>query len=506
MKKAIFIFLLIPFWLEAQQNDGDSLFNLPVVHDIYLDFAQNNFWDTLVLNHDTDIYTLCNLTINGQVIDSIGVKLKGNSSYNNPSLKKSMKLDLNEFVSGKKYNGLKKFNLNNVFKDPSFLREKITLDLFNELGIPAPRCSYANVYLNNEYWGFYTVVEEVNGNFLNQRFADNDSNLYKGDPHGDLRWKGVLPSSYYSDYELDAKSDSSNDWRDLVHLIDKINNTPTNQFYDSLETILNTYDFIRYWALTNLFVNLDSYIGSGHNYYLYHNSLTNRFEWVVWDVNESFGNFKLNLSTQQIENFSLFYSGQPGSRPLIEKMVQNNPYKTQLADYTCEVLRTYFTEDYLFPKIDSIANIIRPYVYADPKKTYSNQQFENNLNQTITTTGPNGVFTILGIKPFISARINAMFSELQPYGCFAVSSETEIQEAFNLYPNPASGQITVSISGYQSPGTLKIYTLSGQKAQENPILSENTQVSTKNLSPGVYFYEIRVDETVKGYGKLVIQP
>lgn len=504
MKKTFFILLLIPLFVKGQ-NDGDSLFNLPIIHEIYLDFAQNSYWDTLVENHDLDIYTLCNLTINGQLIDSVGVKLKGNSSYNNPSQKKSMKLDLNEFVSGKKYNGLKKFNLNNGFKDPSFLREKITLDLFNELGIPAPRCSYAKVYLNNQYWGFYTVIEEVNRNFLNQRFADNDSNLYKGDPHGDLRWKGNLPSFYYTDYEIDTKSDSSNDWRDLVHLIDKINNTPANQLYDSLESVLNTYDFIRYWSLTNMFVNLDSYIGSGHNYYTYHNSLSGKFEWVTWDVNEAFGNFKMGFNTQQIENFNLFYSGQTGSRPLIEKMVQNNTYKTQLADYTCEVLRTYFTEDYLFPRIDSLANAIRPHVYADTKKTYTNQQFEDNLIQTITTSGPGGGFTILGIKSFISARIASLFSQLQPYGCFAVSNEPAIIESVNLYPNPASTKITVSLSEDSVPITLSIFTLSGQKVQEKALSYGKTEISVEDLAVGVYFYELNSENTKKGYGKLLIQ-
>lgn len=56
--------------------------------------------------------------------------MKGNSSFNNPSTKKPFKVDLNEYVSGQDYDGIKKFNLNNGFKDPTMLSEKLTLDFF----------------------------------------------------------------------------------------------------------------------------------------------------------------------------------------------------------------------------------------------------------------------------------------------------------------------------------------------------------------------------------------
>lgn len=505
MKKIFFLLCIIPLSL-ISQNDGDSLFNRPIIHEISLDFSMTNFWDTLITNHDNDVYTLCNLTINGQIIDSIGVKLKGNSSYNNPSQKKSMKIDLNEFVSGKKYDGLKKFNLNNGFKDPSFLREKITLDLFNALGVPASRCSYANVYLNQEYWGFYTVVEEVNRNFLNQRFAENDSNLYKGDPQGDLRWKGNTPSLYYTDYEIDTKSDSSNDWRDLVHLIDKINNTPANQFYDSLEAVLNTYDFIRYWALTNIFTNLDSYVGSGHNYYLYHNVSSGKFEWITWDVNESFGNFKMNNTTQQLLDFNLFYTGSPNSRPLIEKMAQNSVYKTQLADYACEVLQTYFTEDWLFPKIDSLAAVIRPHVYADTKKFYTNQQFEDNILQTINTGGPGSGFTVIGIKPFIQGRTTSLLAQLQPYGCFAVSNENPQIENILIYPNPVESLLHLSLPN-SSPlnAEFMLFSSIGTTLKDVLLSKEHTTISMEGLPQGIYHYEIRISGQNSISGKLVVR-
>ncbi|MBK7910817.1 MAG: CotH kinase family protein [Bacteroidetes bacterium] len=73
---------------------------------------------------------------------------------------------------------------------------------------------------------------------------------------------------YYNRCELD-NNETANDWSDLIRLIDKINNSGT-AFHDSLAEVLNTWPFFRHWAADNLFANLDSYIGSGHNYFIYH--------------------------------------------------------------------------------------------------------------------------------------------------------------------------------------------------------------------------------------------
>src|SRR6188768_2316718 len=99
-----------------------------------------------------------------------------------------------------------------------------------------------------------------------------------------------MDTSYYHRYELKT-NDSLNDWSDLVHLIDKINNTPPLAFYDSIENVMGSTSFLKYWAMNILFANLDSYNGSGHNYYVYHDPDMDQFYFIAWDVNEAFGCF-----------------------------------------------------------------------------------------------------------------------------------------------------------------------------------------------------------------------
>jgi spore coat protein CotH len=483
MKYILAIVLLFPFTLRSQNTKGDILFQSAAVHEIYLDFSQTGFWDSLTANYTTDTYMKCNVTIDGLMLPSIGAKLKGNSSYNNPSIKKSFKLDLNEYITAQDYDGLKKLNLNNCFKDPSFMREKLMLDFCNHFGIPAPRCTYAKVYLNNTYWGLYTIVEETNNAFLDRHFFENDGNIFKGDPTGDLKWLSSTQSNYYNKYELHS-NETLNDWSDLVNLIDEINNTPIANWADSVDAVLNIQSVIKAWAACAVFADYDSYAGSGHNYFLYHNLLTNKFEWIVWDVNEGFGNFTMNMQASQIENSSMFYISNPANRPLYDKLLQVPEYKSQYTSAVCEMVDGYFNSWVMDPKIDSLANKIRAAVYADPNKFYSNQQFEDNLSSNITQQGNPGGALVLGLKSFIVNRRSSLVNELVNYNCTVGLKDNLVQEnALTVYPNPVSDILHLNLNLMGEP----VYVLNaiGELIISTTVTENHLVVSA--LKPGFYF-------------------
>lgn len=497
-KTLLFILLLTNFFLTknlTSQTDGDAFFSSPIVHEIYLNFSQPNYWDSLVANKPLDIYMEGDVIIDGTTYSSVGVKFKGNSSYSNPSDKKPFKVDMNTYVSGQNVDGLKKFNLNNGFKDPSFLREKLALDFYNEHGLNAPRCAYAKLYLNGSYWGLYLFVEEVDKNWLDDdnHFNNKEGNLFKGDPSGDLKWINSTPSSYYTKYELHT-NETVNDWTDLVELINKINNSGT-YFHDSLETILNTESFIKQWAAVNLFVNLDSYIGSGHNYFMYHDTLSGKFEWIAWDVNESFGNFNMGMTPTQLQQLSLFYSSLPtSSRPLVEKMLLDNTYKNTLITTVCQWLAYDFSNDALDNKIDSLANAIRPAVYADTKKFYSSADFETNLTSDITYTGGPGSGTIMGIKSFITARRNALTTELAANGCnVGIAEQSKTNENAFIYPNPANDLLQIN---FYTPGKhrIELFYITGQLVQQTETNDSKSALPVDGLAAGSYFLVIDKNE------------
>ncbi len=488
--KFSFLFLLAsPKIIEAQNTAGDVLFGAAQIHDVYVNFSQTGWWDSLTANYTADIYMRAQVIIDGITYDSVGVKFKGNSSYNNPGIKKSLKIGMDQYTAGQGHDGLTKFNLNNNFKDPSFMREKLMCDFANQMGMPCPRATYSRVYLNNVYWGLYNIIEEADKTFLKDRFADKKGNQFKGDPSGDLKWLGSTVSNYYTKYELKTNN-TANNWSDLVHLIDKINNTSTASFHDSLESVMETSSVLRGWALTNMFADLDAYLGSGHNYYVYDDSITNKFHYILWDVNEAFGNFNMGMSTTTIQNLSMFWISSPATnRPLYNKMLANATYKTALVNEFCTMMN-YFNNALLDPKIDSLKNLIMTDVQNDTNKFYTYNDFLNNINSTVVVGGGMGTFNIIGLKPFIQNRHTAITNELATWNCFVGINENKAADSFELFPNPSQGNLVTVIAPAEITG-IEIYNLAGSKLVEikNTGKTEYT-LDTEGLSSGIYFVKV----------------
>lgn len=452
----IYLFLFFNGTSAVALNPGDNLFSQPVVHEVRMSFSQTGYWDSLTAYYLTDQYLSGDITIDGTLYANVGVKFKGNSSYNNPSVKKPFKIDMNLFVNGQNVDGLKKLNLNNNFKDPSFLREKISCDYFRDHAMNGPRCAFTRLYINGAYWGLYNIVEEIDTDeYLESVFLTSSGNLFKGDPSGDLRWLGSAPGLYYNKYEL-HNNEFINDWSDLVRLIDKINNSGS-AFYDSIETILNTDQFIRQWAGMNIFSSLDSYLGSGHNYYIYHNLVTDRFEWMAWDMNESFGNFKQGMTVLQLKTLSAYYvSNPPSGRPLIQNMLGTPAFRSAYENLLCTWLQSDFSNTSMDPVIDSLANMIRSAVYDDTLKVTSNQQFEDNLSIDVTLPGPGGG-TVAGLKSFISMRRTALLSELGSICATLETYEASQYASILVYPNPAGEYIVLDLPSHPETEEVALY-------------------------------------------------
>jgi hypothetical protein len=476
----------------SQGTEGDSLFYSPTIHTVKIYFSQSHWWDSLVYYKPLDFKMLAAVEVDGTFIDSVGVQFKGNSSYNAPGKKKPFKIDFNEYVSGQNYDGLKTINLNNSVNDPSLMREKLFLDFCRDAGIPAPRATYANLYLNDTLWGLYVLVEQVNKTFLEDRYFNDAGNLFKGDSHGTLQWLGTSQTSYYGNYELKT-NETVNDWSDLVHLIDEINNTPTANFYDSVEAVLNTTAWIRGWAANSIFVNLDSYMGTGHNYYVYHNTATNLFDFIMWDCNETFGKFSFSMSIPQLESLSLFWlPAAPSYRPLHSRMLQDATYRSTYINTVCQLTNDYFTHAYFDPKIDSIANAIRPSVYADTMKPSTNQNFETNINSNVMNAP--------GLKSFITNRGSSLASQLAANGCWlSVDEAMNEEEDVFVYPNPASRELRIQSSKFkiQSVG---IYDVPGRRVYYSPRfigMNSTFTINVSTLTPGIYFLRLQTEVGIR---------
>lgn len=495
MKLLLFI-LAFTFAIKGSaQIDGANLFSTNQVVFIDLDFPQNDFWQQLQDNYENidivgSVYIPAQLTLTDltgtYVFDSVGVRLKGNSSDFHPGDKKAFKIDFNKFKVGQDYDGLKKLNFSNSFKDPTFMREKLFFDLCREHGVPAPRANYANVKYNGEDWGFYTLIEQIDDQFLDWRIGNDSGNLFKagsnfsgGDGEANLVYLGLDQSLYESSYELKS-NEETNDWYDLIDFIYFLNGSSDAEFESGLPSRLDLAPFLSSVAFNNLFSNLDTYTLSARNYYLYHNMSTDLWEWIKWDANETFGSYAFGVQTPMTNLPVDFFQGQ---RPLLERVFENELFMNQYTSEICLLLNTVFNPEYLNPIIDNYKELIQQYVYADNNKMFSNNDFDTNINSNLG--GPGG--TIYGLKSFIQARYNYLSSAVN---CNAFASlPSFISEEFSVYPNPSNGLLNIhGVDSY--PVAYEVYSIEGKCVLSEQLHSNEHILDMSMLQPEIYLLKI----------------
>ncbi len=388
----ISICLLNTFWTYAQTPIFDDSF----VHEIRITSTDTNLWNNLQNDYNMfypDVpYTNVTVEMDGTILDEVGVRQKGFSSNFFPMTnKKPLKLNFGKFVVGQEYDGVKRLNLMNGFGDPAMIKDKMAYDMFRMHGIPSPRVAHTKLYINDTYWGIYSMIEQIDKNYLKRNFSDNDGNLWKNKGNSELTWAGTNPNSYT--FELQT-NETENDWSKFIEFIDVINNTNSITFKEDLEAVFDVDEYLRILAIDLLINNWDSYIEHGRNWYLYHEPNTNKIHWLPWDYN-----FAFDSHPNGSQDFPLFnFSG----KVLIDRILNVPEFKEQYLVYMCEILAVNFENLRMDPLLDAQLGLIETDWDTATNNIYNGVDVENAINSDTWF----GDFTGLskGFKKFIADR------------------------------------------------------------------------------------------------------
>ncbi|MFJ5767016.1 CotH kinase family protein [Lysinibacillus sp. NPDC093210] len=262
------------------------VFNKSKVTTVDIEIPQED-WEDMLENAADEELKQGNITINGKTIENVAIRTKGNLSLrsvvNSDSDRYSLKVDFDYYDDNQSLYGLKKLNLNNNYSDSTLMREYISYELMEKMGLPTPAHSYMYVTVNGEERGLYLGVEAVDETFLANNYGSNDGFLFKPDGTGsDLKYISDNIADY-TGIGLKTNEDNIEDSK-LTEMLDAINNG------GDIEQYIDVDEMLRYFAVNTALVNLDSYQGNmKHNYYLYENNGV--FSIIPWDYNMSFGGF-----------------------------------------------------------------------------------------------------------------------------------------------------------------------------------------------------------------------
>ena len=173
------------FGIETQARTigyENRLFDNSKVHtvDIVIDD-----WDEFISTCENELYSVCNVVIDGELIKKVGIRAKGNTSLssvrNMGSSRYSFKIEFDQYDKTKTYHGLDKLCLNNIIQDNTYMKDYLAYTLMREFGVDAPLCSFVYITVNGEDWGLYLAVEAIENSFLERNYGSNYGDLYKPD-------------------------------------------------------------------------------------------------------------------------------------------------------------------------------------------------------------------------------------------------------------------------------------------------------------------------------------
>jgi len=403
MKKIVLFALGLFFCLAGK---AQSLYDENTIQDIRIVFAETN-WDALL---DAQAATTENyipavsVTINGTVFYNVGVKYKGNSTYNPNQTKNPFHIELDTYVN-QDYQGYTDIKLSNVAKDPSFVREVLSYSILRQY-MHAPLSNYANVYVNGNLMGLYVSSESISKKFVDKHFNSNTNAFFKCNPIGgagpggnsfpNLAYLGTNAASYATSYEMNSLTG----WDDLINLTNTLSNNVAN-----IETILDVDRALWMLAFDNALVNLDSYLGSfKQNYYLYKDN-NGRFNPVVWDLNMSFGVFSqtgtisLNTTTLKKQMTHLLHNAD-AAWPLVQKLLGVPKYKRMYLAHFSTIMNENFASGTFATQAQSLQSLVSSAVQSDVNKFYTFAQFQSNL----TTDVAGGMDSAPGIVSLMNGR------------------------------------------------------------------------------------------------------
>jgi CotH kinase protein len=387
--------------------------------------------------------------VDGKVYDGVGVRYKGNSSYKNPRKRNKEKLPFNlkaSYVNKDQRfpGGYETMKLGNVFMDPSFVRENVSYEIARKY-MPAPQCNFAKVYVNGEFIGLYTNIQSIDSKFLEDSFGTTNGSFFKCDPE----WEDVIPAPpgckegeysslmYVGDdakcyggwYELESKGEDG--WKDLVGLSKTVSLTP-----ESIPSKLNVDMTLWMHAFNHVLVNLDSYTGRfSHNFYLY-KTPDGLMTPLIWDLNISFGGFRLDgekqgeLNNEELQQFSLFshFKNKNPKRPLITNVLANPLWRKVYIGHCRTILVENFSNGEYLKMAEKMQANIRDAVKEDPNKLYSFEDFEKNLRHTVDI----GSTRIIGVEELMKTRTESLLKHPLFNGKNPVISEVKHTVSGNM--------------------------------------------------------------------------
>lgn len=286
------------------QADNNTFFNTENIHTIDVAFEDADYQQMLSTYAETGDkeWIEADVTIDGTLIENVGLRLKGNSSLRGLGGTQTAVVDegdgtadssspeglpwlirLDKYVDDQSYSGRVDFVVRGNNTETS-LNEAVALAMLAEAGVTAQQAAFTAFSVNGSSPSLRLVVDSPDDELWNAEIFGG-GNTYKADSEGDYSYRGSDATSYL---DVFTQRTGVEDMTPVIEFLDFINNSSDEEFAQDLSQHLDTEGFATYLAAQDLIRNNDAIDGMGNNSYLHFDSDTNTMSIVAWDHNLAF--------------------------------------------------------------------------------------------------------------------------------------------------------------------------------------------------------------------------
>lgn len=448
---ALIDYLLGGYLPEPVKEGYDYVWDDDAIPEVHLDVRLGE-WNRLLALYDansfTTQYVMASITFtkDGEttVVDSVGLRLKGNTSRRRPEGRSGeihvrnntdwhhahFGVNLRKYVDDDAHTiqGIRKLHLKWFKDDPAYVREIFCYELFKRAGVwTAARDNYCRLWIHVEgdsqeaYYGVYELLEPIDKRYLKDRkdrFGSSNGYLWKcrnaaaglNNPDGDI-WYDDDSDDRHA-YTLETQTEEFDSARvQLIDFMNKLNSLNDNDFYTWIQEVTDIDLLLKTYAVNVAVGMWDDYWNNANNYYIYFNAKGvsgYKFFFIPYDYDNTLGT-SLRCGVQDDAGRQNPLNWGNDNNRLIARILKYNDFKDKYVAYLKELIdakNALIDRQSAQARIRSWQRMIEPYVDNDTGEDTVIEDkpasWGNHSEYTLLKNGSDNFFTAK------AASINAL--------------------------------------------------------------------------------------------------
>ena len=365
MIRLLLIVLLL--WPAAAGAQVPELFEAGALHDVRL-YINSRDLQELRARYLEDFYVPADFELRGIRVRNVGVRVRGLATRS--AIKPGLRIDFNRYVDGQAFFGMSALVLDNALKDPSLIRERVSMAFIKRMGQPAPREAFGRVYINGAYEGLYAIVEVVDSAFLARELGDGLGYLfehrYVDGFYGEFLGEDYAPYKLRFDAQTHRLESDYTLYAPIRELFREVNQDVDSGWRERVSWLIDLPQVMTHVAIETFLAEFDGFLGGSGmaNFYLYRPLAANTHRLLAWDRDTTF---------QEVES-PIF--ARASNNALMSRALRFADLRKLFLDVLEQCALAAAQDRWLEWEIYRAYELVRDAAHEDSAKPFSNEEYE----------------------------------------------------------------------------------------------------------------------------------